>query len=207
MNKQADVLPESGIGTEKHRREDRVMASDRDVPEGDGGYFDEEPAASSHSFDGTLLEKGLDVLPMRVPVVCPRTATVSEAMRGMQRERRGCVLITEDGTVHSRLIGIFTERDILYRVVEGRHDPGTMLAEVMTSEPETVPREASIAWVLNQMAVGGFRHVPIVDEAGCPVFTVSVRDIVHLLVEFFPERVLNLPPRYGAEDATKREGA
>jgi CBS domain-containing protein len=184
------------------------MGSDRDVPEGDGGYLDEEPAAASQSFDATLLEKGLDALPRRVPVVFPRTATVAEAIRAMQHEQRGCVLVTEDGSVETRLIGIFTERDLLYRVVEGRRDPGTArLEEVMTPDPEVVPCEASIAWVLNHMAVGGFRHVPIVDTSGCPAFTVSVRDVVHLLVECFPETVLNLPPRYAADHTKKREGA
>jgi len=183
------------------------MGSDHDVPDGDGAYFDEERAAAS-SFDATLLEKSLDALPMRAPVVFSRAAMVAEAIRAMQRERRGCVLISEDGTTGTPLIGIFTERDILYRVVEGRRDPDEApLGEVMTADPETVPREASIAWVLNKMAVGGFRHVPIVDESGCPAFTVSVRDVVHLLVEYFPEAVLNLPPQYASDRAKKREGA
>ena len=76
----------------------------------------------------------------------------------------------------------------------------------MTRNPETLPHDASIAWVLNKMSVGGFRHVPVVDEQNHPVCVISVRDVVHFLVDFFPHEVLNLPPEY--DSSTKsREGA
>ena len=63
-----------------------------------------------------------------------------------------------------------------------------------------------LAWVLNLMAVGGFRHVPIVDEHRRPVAVFSVKHIVERLVEFFPNDVLNLPPRPGKNIAHVREG-
>jgi CBS domain-containing protein len=81
------------------------------------------------------------------------------------------------------------------------------LEEVMTRDPEALPATAPVAWVLNKMEVGGFRHVPAVDEAGRPVFVVSVRDVVQFLVEAFPEEVLNLPPEFGAPRYTTRDGA
>ena len=126
----------------------------------------------------------------------------------MQREQRGCVLITRDGTPGTPLIGIFSERDVLFRIVDRGRNPATLpLSEVMTTEPESLPEEASIAWVLNKMAVGGFRHVPVVDDMGRLVFVVSVRDVVEFLVDFFPSDVLNLPPEYGPPRSSKREGA
>ena len=129
-------------------------------------------------------------------------------MQAMQTERRGCVLITETGDASSPLKGIFTERDVLYRIVgRGRNPQGLPLAEVMTENPEDVPEAASIAWVLNKMAIGGFRHVPVVDEEGRPSFVVSVRDIVEFLVDFFPDDVLNLPPDFGPPRSKRREGA
>ena len=66
---------------------------------------------------------------------------------------------------------------------------------------------ASIAWVLNKMAIGGFRHVPAVDDDHRPSFVISVRDIVEFLVDFFPDDVLNLPPDFGPPRSTRREGA
>ena len=187
-----------------------VMMIEPEIPQGDETYF--ENAAGSeeppHVFDASLLNERLDVLPVRTPLVFSRSASVREAMRSMQQESRGCVLITEDGTSASRLIGIFTERDVLQRIVDRGRDPVSLpLAEVMTSEPEAVPHEASIAWILNQMAVGGFRHIPVVDGAGRPVLIISVKDIVQFLVECFPKEILNLPPRYAGDVVREREGA
>lgn len=184
------------------------MVSQSKVPEGNDSYLEDGPGVSRHVFDAELLMEPLDVLPVRSPVVLSATASVTEAMRAMQSEHRGCVVVTEDGTADSRLIGIFTERDVLYRVVDRGRNPATLpLGEVMTAEPESVPRDATIAGVLNQMAVGGFRHVPVVDTAGRPVFVISVRDVVELLVEFFPTEILTLPPRHREGGTKTREGA
>ena len=73
--------------------------------------------------------------------------------------------------------------------------------------PVSLPLAASVAWVLNKMSVGGFRHVPVIDEEGHLAFVVSVRDIVQFLVEAFPSEILNLPPEYGAAHPQQREGA
>jgi len=67
--------------------------------------------------------------------------------------------------------------------------------------------DEELAWVLNLMAVGGFRHVPIVDASGKPVAVISMQRIVERLVECFPKSVLNLPPRPGSNITHTREGA
>jgi len=175
--------------------------------EDDDGYFDREPEASSR-FDASLLRASTRLLPTRFPLLFSPTHNVTQAMRAMQKEHRGCVLVTEDGSADTRVVGIFTERDVLLRIVDRGRNPATLpLAEVMTRDPESLPQEASVAWVLNKMCVGGFRHVPVVDRAGRPVCVVSVRDVVELLVERFPREVLTLPPEYGADFARTREGA
>ena len=185
------------------------MASDPEVLEGDEQYFEEgERRRRNRVFDAALLQEPLHRLVARKPLIFAPAGTATVAMRAMQRERRGCVLVTSDGTPGSRLIGIFSERDVLYRIVDrGRNPANLPLSEVMTPDPESLPEEASIAWVLNKMAVGGFRHVPVIDAEGRPVFVVSVRDVVEFLVDFFPNDVLNLPPEYGPPRSAKREGA
>jgi len=57
------------------------------------------------------------------------------------------------------------------------------------------------------MSVGGFRHLPVVDQRGCPAFILSVRDIVEFLVESFPAEILNLPPDFGRHSVRARDGA
>ena len=170
----------------------------------DDAYFDDH---TTEEFDARLLSEPLSVLPTHSPICFKGSDAVSEAMKAMQREHRGCVLITEDGTPRSRLTGIFTERDILLRIIDrGRHPTTITLEEVMVRDPECLPADASVAWVLNKMSVGGFRHVPAVDEEGRPVNIVSVRDVVQFLVEAFPEAVLNLPPD-GVRRYQSRDGA
>jgi CBS domain-containing protein len=123
--------------------------------------------------------------------VSPET-TVAEAVHAMVSHRQGCVLVTEN----DRLLGIFTERDVLTRVVAEEHDPkSTVVRDVMSRDPETLTADEMIAFAMNFMDVGGYRHVPLVDHDGNPKGVVSVRDVLRYLAEFFPEEVLTVPPR------------
>ena len=170
-------------------------------------YF-EKRRGGERVFDASLLQRPLSSLHTRSPLVFSTKETTSLAMRSMQDEHRGCVVVTEDGTARSRLIGIFTERDVLRRIIDrGRNPANLTLGEIMTQEPECLPREATVAWALNKMELGGFRHVPVVDKGGRPSMVISVRDIVHYLVSAFPEEVLNLPPEYDAARYMERDGA
>jgi hypothetical protein len=63
----------------------------------------------------------------------------------------------------------------------------------MTPNPENLSARATVAYVLNKMSVGGFRHVPVVDDEHRPVCVISVGDVVNFLVNAFPREVLNLP--------------
>jgi CBS domain-containing protein len=159
-------------------------------------------------FDASILKEPLLVLPTRDPLCFSREQFVSEAMHGMQKEHRGCVLVTETGGSDGPLVGIFTERDVLYRIIDRGRNPATLpLSDVMTRNPDALPAGSSIAFVLNRMAVGGFRHVPVVDENEHPVAVVSVRDVVQFLVEHFPREIMNLPPEVGGNITRSREGA
>ncbi len=138
---------------------------------------------------GAIMETPISDLPLRDPILIDATATVGDAVKSMNDHHTGCVLVGKDG----KLVGIFTERDVLTKDYF-RADSHTVAVEtVMTRNPETLEADNSIAFALNKMSVGGFRHIPIV-EGGKPVGVLSVRDVVDFLVELFPEDVLNLPP-------------
>lgn len=187
------------------------MSSDLDFSDSgssDDAYFNNPADRAPTSFDAKLLHEPLSLLPTKVPICFKGSDAVSKAMRAMQRDHRGCVLITEDGTSRTRLRGIFTERDILLRIIDRGRNPATLtLEEVMIRDPECLDVSAPVAWVLNKMSVGGFRHVPAIDDEGCPKLLVSVRDVVEFLVQAFPEEILNLPPEFGVERYTTRDGA
>lgn len=86
-------------------------------------------------------------------------ATVAEACRAMKRRHVGSVLVTD----HARLSGIFTERDVVNRVVAEGLDPGaTPLAKVMTRNPDTIAPDCAPIAALRMMHDRGYRHLPVV---------------------------------------------
>lgn len=110
----------------------------------------------------------------RAPVTVSSQTTVVEAARLMKRRKVSALLVV-DGT---RLLGIFTERDALFRVIaEERAPQKTRVADVMTPDPETVHPDKPFGHALHLMHEGGFRHVPVV-ENGSPLGVVSARDVL-----------------------------
>jgi len=104
----------------------------------------------------------------------PGTASVLEAARLMSDSHIGAVLIVEEG----HLKGIFTERDVLCRVIAASQHPGrTPLSDVMTANPQTaIPKMKALAALLT-MRDGGFRHLPVVED-GQVKGIISMRDFI-----------------------------
>ena len=108
----------------------------------------------------------------QTPVTAAKSATVLEAALLMKEKGKGALLVV-DG---SRLIGIFTERDALFRVLAVGRDPAsTRLGEVMTPQPLTIQADQPFLQALRIMHKGGFRHLPVV-EFDRPLGIVSARD-------------------------------
>lgn len=120
----------------------------------------------------------------------------------MRSAGQGCVLVASDG----KLVGVFTERDVLTRVLNGGVNLSQPVASVMTPDPITIRPDTPVGEVLQKMDEGGLRHLPIVQSDGSIAGIVSVRAVINYLVEFFPESVFNLPPSPEQFQRT-REGA
>src|SRR5262249_49733499 len=117
--------------------------------------------------------------------------TVADAVERMRRHKVGCVLVVSDG---QRLAGIFTERDLLRRVLAPGRPLSLPLSACMTPGPVVVYPNEPIGAAVRRMEEGGYRHLPVVDPAGRPLGILSVKRIVHYLVEHFPATIYNLPP-------------
>lgn len=114
-------------------------------------------------------------------VTAPPETTVSKAAKLMASKNVGAVMVVEN----ERLIGIFTERDALVRVIaKGRDTQTTLLADVMTPEPQTVDPDKSFGYALLMMHEQGFRHVPVI-ENGKPIGIVSSRNALDPDLEEF----------------------
>jgi CBS domain-containing protein len=125
------------------------------------------------------------------PARCVRPdQTVAEAVALMKQHREGCVLICRG----NELVGIFTERDLLRRVLAAGLPLSVSVASCMTANPVVVRPKDAVTCAVRHMEEGGYRHLPVVDEDGKPLGMLSVKRIVHYLAEHFPATIYNLPP-------------
>jgi CBS domain-containing protein len=155
-----------------------------------------------------IVSEDIRALGLGPPITVRSDISLHETVQTLQREHIGCVLVTDEA---GKLVGIFTERDLLSKVALHSLDwKVERVSAYMTKDPETLHPEDRIAWALKLMHIGGYRHVPLTDEAGRPVGVVSIKDIVDFIVDLFPAPVLNLPPdphrKVWAEDESGGEG-
>lgn len=128
--------------------------------------------------------------------------SVRETVEAMRKEGHGCILIC-DGP---KLLGIFTERDLIKKVQHPKAELDQPILEFMTLKPATVRQNHSIGAAIRIMHEGHYRHLPIVDENEVPIGILSVKNIVQHIVDHFPAAVYNLPPQTG-QIKFSREGA
>ena len=113
--------------------------------------------------------------------------TVRAAAVAMASQSVGAIMIVDET---GRLIGLFTERDVLNRVVARGLDPDkTLLASVMTDKLQTATPDKPLGHALHLMFEGGFRHVPVVDD-GKPVGMVSARNALGLEIHQFEQELV-----------------
>lgn len=115
----------------------------------------------------------------------------SAAVDRMSGGRHGCILVVDD---EDRLCGIFTERDLIRRILAPDRPLATPLHAVMTAGPEAVSLEDSASRALRLLVGGGYRHLPVVDDEGRPKGILSVKHFIHWLCTLCPEAVYSPPP-------------
>lgn len=124
------------------------------------------------------------------PVVVESSATVRQAVDALRLHRVGCVLVVRE----HKLVGLFTERDLLMRVLALGLPLATPLRECMTCSIVTVKPKDTVKQAIQKMEEGGYRHLPVTDEHNVPVGILSAKRILAYLVEHFPGTVFNHPP-------------
>jgi CBS domain-containing protein len=149
-----------------------------------------------------LEETTLADIGFRDLVYVGRDATVGDAVARMQAEEVGCCAVL-DGT---RLAGIFTERNLAARVFGAGLGLDAPIAACMTSEPVTARPSDKMHDVLARMRSGGFRHLPVVDDAGRPIGTTSIKRAIRLLGAAAADVVYNVPPEPGRYPAHAEGG-
>jgi CBS domain-containing protein len=143
-----------------------------------GTSLTEADAPAPHTrFEARLVGGKLSTLASHTPLMVPRELPVTEALETMRAEGADAVLVVDRG----RLVGIFTERDALLKLA-GRSLVGLTIGDVMTRDPVVLREDDSVAVAINKMAVGGFRHIPLMSW-GRPTGIVTARDVFHRISE------------------------
>ena len=128
-------------------------------------------------YHDTILGDHLDALGIGSPTLIPSTLPVSEAILRMHQAGADCLLVTDAG----QLVGIFTDRDAVVKVA-GKNLEDSGVGGFMTPDPVVLRREDTLATAIHKMAVGGFRHIPIVED-GRLVGLVQARNVFGHLLE------------------------
>ena len=155
-----------------------------------GSEFEDAYEDDERRVRGAILSEPISGLNPPEPILLPPSATLGEAVRAMNHRGTGCVCVVEG----ERLVGIFTERDLLKLNQEELDPTRVAVGKVMTSDPATLRPEDGIALALNLMSSRGFRHIPLVDSDQRPQGIVAMRDIVRFIVSLFPDSVETVPP-------------
>jgi CBS domain-containing protein len=121
------------------------------------------------------------IMEPRKLLIAPPQTTVLKAAEMMAKKHVGAILVVDN----EHLVGIFTERDAVFRVIASGLEPkSTVLADVMTREPTTIAPEKPYGYAMALMHENGFRHLPVV-ENGKPIGIISSRNALDPDLEEF----------------------
>ena len=133
----------------------------------------------------SILETSVANLGPKIPVIVSPEISVGDVITILQENHIGCVLV---GSA-DRIVGIFSERDALNKVASHFEDVALQpISRFMTSDPETLDANTPIAFALNEMSVGHFRHLPVTYQ-GRLEGIISIRDMLQFLSSKYPELI------------------
>ena len=149
------------------------------------------------------IQDSISTLGLKKPLSVEIGTSLKNALNLLQEKNENCLLVLKNDL----LVGIFTERDVLIKVTGKGFDLDVVTVdEFMTKSPEYLSPEDPLAYALNKMHVGGFRHVPIVNDSLEPIGLISISDIISTIADYFSREIINLPPLDKLVDPDMREG-
>ncbi len=150
----------------------------------------DKKSVNTKSVDSFLSEKKIFQIVNPRLVQAPPTLTVQQALNLMQEQRAGYIVIAEKG----KPVGIFTETDVVRKVMNQKVDWSRPVKDFMTPNPVCLTMQDTVGEAIDVMGTRRFYHIPLVDEKGNLINVISVRTLIRFLAEFYPAEVLNLPP-------------
>ncbi len=148
-----------------------------------------------------MLEVPVSVLARRPPIRVERTLPLGQAAALLRQERTRCLAVMD----HGKLVGLFTDRDMVKKCFSSAVTVETAVGLVMDAPVITVPPDSSMRDALTLLDRERVRHLPLVEEDGTLRAIIRTRDILDYIAEAMPEAILNQPP--APNSPWQREGA
>ena len=142
------------------------------------------------SLERDLMAEQVGHLDLTRYVAVNQSLTLREVLARMRDEKRNCALVIEA----ERLVGIFTERDALVRVVDNPETWDSPIMDVAHTPLATISPDKNVSQAVEQMNRGHFRNLPVIDSDKRVVGNLSQEALIQFLSQHFPEEVYNLPP-------------
>ncbi|MGD8330780.1 MAG: CBS domain-containing protein [Acidobacteriota bacterium] len=155
--------------------------------------------------DKSVQQVDVTALGLSEPVLLDQATPVRRVIERMRERHTGVALLTGDGDP-PRLVGIFTERDVLFRIIGAENVLDRPVSELMTPDPHVMAEHDPVERAVRIMNAEDVRHVPVQSSDGRFTGCVRHKDIVRYLVEHCAANVLNLPPDPDQVAATRNGG-
>jgi CBS domain-containing protein len=140
----------------------------------------------------TFRRERVSSLGRREPATVTSDSSLGSAIAAMGAGETRSVLVTDGG---GRLVGVFTERDIVLQVLGQRADLDAPVSRYMTGNPDALRPDSPLGEALELMESRRYHGLPIVDDEGHVAGHLDSRDVLEYIAEAFPQEILNLPPR------------
>jgi CBS domain-containing protein len=135
-------------------------------------------AKDTHIQDNKVFHEKIAVLEPKLSIQVSPDTVVGDVIQSMCENKTGAALIVQG----DKLLGIFSERDAVRKVAKDyKVNAVKPVSEFMTANPSSLSIKHTIAYALNLMADGGYRHIPIIDDQNRPTGIISVRDIIRYM--------------------------
>lgn len=135
-------------------------------------------------------------------VQAPPDISLKDAVGLMQTQKSGYIVVAKN----KKVVGIFTELDVVRKVLDQNVDWNGPLSNFMTPNPICLRPDDPVGKAIDIMGPNRFYHLPLVDGNNDLVNVLSVRSLIRFLAEFYPTEIYNLPPRYDQVMATPEGG-
>jgi len=179
-----------------------MMISNDELNDELNQMYGKESEAENKIAKAIKLTDNISSIGIKEAILKDEEASIQSVIESMQTTHSSCIIIINN----DKITGIFTERDVVTKIVSKNVDiKNEKICNYMTNNPETLQPDDSIAFALNKMTDGGFRHIPIVSSDSKDIYIISMQDIINSISNYYFDDIVNLPPE-PLRNASQREG-